>query len=121
MVKTKKSPGEKPETLRDKIARLVVYLSLVVMFILGGLGAFLIYELGHNTADKERTEAQFDALQFVFASIVPVIGTWMGTVMAFYFSKENLEAANRSVKSLIQHISSNEKLASIKSSEVMIK
>jgi hypothetical protein len=107
------------QPLRDKIARLVVYLSLGVMLLLGGLGAYLIHSLDTN---KEINQARFDTMQFIFASLVPVVGTWMGTVMAFYFSKENLEAANRSVNNLINHITtSNEKLASIKSVQVMIK
>ena len=29
--------------------------------------------------------------------LLPVIGVWMGTVMAYYFSKENYEAAARHV------------------------
>jgi hypothetical protein len=32
--------------------------------------------------------------RLVFASTVPLLGTWIGTVLAFYFARENLEAAS---------------------------
>lgn len=34
--------------------------------------------------------------QLVFSSVLPLFGTWVGTVLAFYFARENLEAATQS-------------------------
>lgn len=34
--------------------------------------------------------------RLVFASVVPLFGTWVGTVLAFYFARENLQAATDS-------------------------
>jgi hypothetical protein len=34
--------------------------------------------------------------RLVFASAVPLLGTWVGTVLAFYFARENLQAASES-------------------------
>ncbi|MGY4101253.1 hypothetical protein ACW2Q0_17110 [Nocardia sp. R16R-3T] len=36
------------------------------------------------------------ASQLVFSSVLPLFGTWVGTVLAFYFARENLEAATQS-------------------------
>lgn len=32
--------------------------------------------------------------RLIFASILPLIGTWVGAVLAFYFSRDNLQAAS---------------------------
>src|SRR4051795_729502 len=42
--------------------------------------------------DKDRPEMA----RLVFASAVPLVGTWVGTVLAFYFARENLQAAAES-------------------------
>lgn len=34
----------------------------------------------------------------IFHVLVPLFGTWVGTILAFYFSKENFESANESVR-----------------------
>ena len=38
--------------------------------------------------------------RLVFTSVLPVLGTWVGTVLAFYFARENLEAATKSALDL---------------------
>ncbi|MEV0357750.1 hypothetical protein AB0H71_17005 [Nocardia sp. NPDC050697] len=40
------------------------------------------------------------ASQLVFSSVLPLFGTWVGTVLAFYFARENFEAATRSTLSI---------------------
>ena len=45
--------------------------------------------------------------------LLPVLGTWVGTVIAYYFSKENFESANRSVKEMVKQLTPMEKLKSI--------
>ncbi|MFT3773998.1 MAG: CBS domain-containing protein [Minicystis sp.] len=41
-----------------------------------------------------------DAAKYVFASVVPLFGSWIGTVLAYYFAKDNLAAATSSVATL---------------------
>jgi hypothetical protein len=38
-----------------------------------------------------------EASRMVFTAALPLLGTWVGTVLAFYFAKGNLEAATDSV------------------------
>ena len=48
-------------------------------------------------AINEKDPKQFlETTQYVFGTLLPLIGTWVGTVLAFYFTKENYEAATAS-------------------------
>src|SRR5262245_9265333 len=37
----------------------------------------------------------------ILTMVLPMIGTWVGTVLAFYFAKDNLLAATQSTKELL--------------------
>jgi hypothetical protein len=41
-------------------------------------------------------EGRPEASRLVFTSVLPLLGTWVGTVLAFYFARENFEAATES-------------------------
>jgi hypothetical protein len=53
-----------------------------------------------------------DTAKFVFGAILPLLASWVGTVLAYYYSRENLAAATRSVTDLAQQITSTQRLAS---------
>lgn len=61
-----------------------------------------------------------DDRKWVLSTVLPVLGTWVGTIIAFYFSKENFEAATRSVQSVVTQLTGKELLKSIAASKVMI-
>jgi len=42
-------------------------------------------------------EQRFEATKYVFVADLPLLGSWVGTVLAYYFSQNNLSAATRSV------------------------
>lgn len=44
----------------------------------------------------------------IFQALLPVIATWIGTVIAFYFGAANFEAANKSVRALVEQITNTE-------------
>jgi hypothetical protein len=52
----------------------------------------------------------------IFLTLIPLWGTWMGIVLAFYFSKSNFDAATQAIKEL----SPNEKMAKLPVREYMI-
>jgi hypothetical protein len=58
------------------------------------------------------------AAQMVFTSVVPLLASWVGTVLAYYYSSESMDAATRSVKELMPV---EEKLKAIPVAKVMIK
>jgi hypothetical protein len=41
----------------------------------------------------QNDDSRLETTRFVFAAVVPLIGTWIGTVLAFYFTSDNLKAA----------------------------
>src|SRR4051812_39073052 len=72
---------------RSLIALVVVGSSLLVVLILSGVAI--------GFADNRSAMARL-----VFTSVLPLLGTWVGTVLAFYFARENLEAATDSTLAL---------------------
>ena len=73
-------------------------LAFIVLF-LGMSGVVLLgYIAMDNASDKDRTS------QMVFTAVLPLLGTWVGAVLAYYFSRENLQAGSQTtidaVKSL---------------------
>jgi hypothetical protein len=46
------------------------------------------------------TSQRSDTAQLIFSSVLPLFGTWVGTVLAFYFARDNLRAATESARSL---------------------
>ena len=65
---------------------------------------------------------RIDAVEWktVFTAIIGLVGTWVGTVLAFYFTKENFDAASASTQKLVDSITTKEKLNLIKVKEAMI-
>jgi hypothetical protein len=84
-------------------------------------GIILILLIIFNWSIINCSNDKLDHVKELFALLLPVIGTWVGTVLAFYFTRENFEAANQSIRTLIKQVSSpSEKFKEIKVSEVMI-
>lgn len=69
--------------VRSKLALWVCIAGVV------GICAISIVLLWFST-DASRPEMA----RLVYASVLPLIGTWVGTILAFYFAKENLQAAS---------------------------
>ena len=40
----------------------------------------------------------------IFNIVLPVFASWVGTILAFYFGRENFESANQQVRELVQKI-----------------
>jgi hypothetical protein len=72
-----------------------------------GLTVALIYS---DSAEGSKT---------AFTMLVPLIGTWVGTVLAYYFSGDNFERASNSVSKLVDQVLLD-KLKSIPVKEAMI-
>jgi hypothetical protein len=101
---------------QEKVATTVSWVVLTGTCLLGVLGM----SIAIVAICKDKFDNAKEVLQILFATILPLFGTWIGTILAFYFSKENLAAANRTVEQLVNTITSDKKLASIKARDVMI-
>lgn len=64
--------------------------------------------------------AKFVEWDTAFTAIIGLVGTWVGTVLAFYFSKENFDAASASTQKLVDSITTKDKLSTTKASSAMI-
>lgn len=88
-----------PSPERSRIAEIVAAFSLAGVTIISAV--VLIRDHTPDTA------------KYVFAAVFPLLGSWMGTVLAFYFSRDNLAAATQSVKDLTQAVTGAEKLKTL--------
>lgn len=61
-----------------------------------------------------------DDMTFVGQTLMPLWGTWIGTVLAFYFGKNNFEAATKSYRDVIKSLTPDEKIAQIPVKDAMI-
>ncbi len=53
--------------------------------------------IGAILVDKENTMT-------IFNVVLPVLASWVGTILAFYFGRENFESANRQVRDMVERL-----------------
>jgi len=98
---------------RDYIGISMIVLSAAILITL------IVFAGIHIAYDKKNG---FENVKELFGILLPVIGTWIGTVLAYYFSKENFEAASKSVSAMVSQVTStDEKLQELKVSDIMLK
>jgi hypothetical protein len=62
----------------------------------GIAGVLITSTVAIGFAGSDRAETS----RLVFSAVLPLFGTWVGTVLAFYFARENFEAATESTLAL---------------------
>ncbi len=75
---------------RGQLAFWIVVLSVVGIALISVAALLLATDAGRP-----------EMARLVFTSILPLLGTWVGTVLAFYFARENLAAATESTAALV--------------------
>lgn len=98
---------------RSKIGIHVTYFALTVTALVA-LTAILIALTGHDP-DKN-----FAYVKDVLTIVLPLLGTWVGTVLAFYFSRENFVAAANQTADLVRQFTPEQRLQSIPVTKVML-
>lgn len=98
---------------REKIAK------TVTIFVISFTGVIVLATviIVLNETDSTTRYAHF---KDIISILLPLWGTWIGTVLAYYFSKDNFESANRSVQQIVDKLSTEKKLATVKARDVMI-
>ncbi len=99
-------PAPTDNKVREFLALTVSLVSLAGVI---ALGIAVIWKDQQNGPAKD-----------VLTIVLPLFGTWVGTVLAFYFSKENFESAARSVSNMAKEISAKGNLKSIGVRDKMI-
>jgi hypothetical protein len=103
----------------DQESSLEVSSRRFLTFLVVSLSVVGIVTLGIFSISSGSETDRFDRIKFVTATILPVLASWVGTIMAFYFSKENFMAATQSVAELTKSITGAEKLKSISVADKM--
>jgi hypothetical protein len=103
---------------RSKLARTMTtgaiwFLVAVATVTLIGAAIYSLTEKPNASAQeaKDRATFFFDIAKYILATILPVVAGWVGTVLAFYYGKENFEAGTKSVTTAAQALTSKDKLA----------
>lgn len=89
---------------------------IFVFVVTGALGVVAIV----TAVIPAQQETTFRGIKDILGILLPVISAWAGTVFAFFFGRENFEAATRSSATLIRQLTTQEKLRSIIFRDVMI-
>jgi hypothetical protein len=72
-------------------------------------------------ANPANASGAYQSIKDLFSIVLPLLGTWVGTILAFYFSQTNFDAATKNTIQLHQQFtSSEEKLKSIKITDKML-
>jgi hypothetical protein len=96
---------------RSKIGRHIVYWALGAVTILG-VAAMI-------TVAKAKAPESFSQVKDILALLLPVIGAWVGTVLAFYFSRENYQTATENNAAML-NLTMEERLKRISAEDAMI-
>ena len=91
---------------RQFLAGFVTIASIFAVLVLAGLSIFA----------KNKDQAKD-----ILSTVLPLLGTWVGTVLAYYFSRDNFEAASRSVEKFVKQATASEKLAATLARDKWIK
>ena len=113
--------SEPDSTFRVTLAKTVTTWALVAILAIAGL---IIVVAGINAIHipgKEERDQFFDIAKYVLGVLLPVIGAWVGTVLAFYFGQVNFEAASKSAANLVRQLSPREKLQAEPAGHAMMK
>ncbi|SEB77086.1 hypothetical protein [Rhodococcus koreensis] len=80
-----KQPKYGNTRFRDQLAFWIILPSFAGILAISVL--MVIYAAPDNREEVAR---------LVFSAVLPLFGTWVGTVLAFYFARDNFEAASES-------------------------
>jgi len=105
---------------RADIGKNVIYFSLATVGILGLAAISAAVFLGDGDKDVGIADKRFALVRDTFTMLLPVLGTWVGTMLAFYFSRENFAEAAKQTANLVKQLSPEQKLEQIPVVEAMI-
>lgn len=91
----------------------------IILWALGAITLLGTFALGASAYSSSNTAA-FGQIKDILGMLLPVLGTWVGTVLAFYFSKENFVAAAEQTNALVRQLTPDQKLQAIPVDQTMI-
>ncbi len=98
----------------DIITRRSIGIGITAIILLGTVAIAVIALVMFWGNDREK------GLAFIGQSLLPLWGTWIGTVLVFFFSRENFDAASKSYQAIINKLTPEEKMAKLNVKDVML-
>lgn len=92
-----RDPTQAEMIARANIGKNVIYFSLGTV---GALGIAAIVSTYFVSGEPDKVKEKYNLIRDTFTLLLPVLGTWVGTVLAFYFSRENFAEAASFMKQL---------------------
>ncbi len=83
---------------RNLIAKIILYGSGIILSVIVVLVVLIAYD------KSTKPDTAVSIVKEVFNALLPVVASWVGTVIAFYFGKENFESASRQLNSMVSKI-----------------
>src|ERR1043166_6835732 len=90
---------------RVALAKTVTALALIAILAIASFIILVAAISALYQPSPEKMEKFFDISKYVLGVLLPVIGAWVGTVLAFYFGQVNFEAASKSAANLVRQLS----------------
>jgi hypothetical protein len=69
-----------------------------------GLGLLSLLIIGYEIIKLAGEKDKFESSKWVFNAIIPLIASWIGTILAFHFGRENYEAATKNALALNKEV-----------------
>ena len=92
---------------RFNLSKIIIFTSLSLLLL---VSLFALFSKDSSVSSET-----------IFTAVIGLVGTWVGTILAFYFSKDNFEAANKATQDLVSQITGEQKLKSIPVEDAMIR
>ncbi len=96
--------------IRERLTKFITY-SVIAVTIIIAIAAILMSLFG---------KMESNGLDYVAKTLVPLWATWIGTVLAFYFGKSNFDTATKSYETIINKLTSEERLSQTSIADMMI-
>jgi hypothetical protein len=85
-------------SFRAKLGARLVFWTTIALSVLAA-----IIMIGAAIAQHEgEKDSVLRTAQLLLSTLLPLFGTWVGTVLAFYYTKENFEAASKNTLDLVR-------------------
>ncbi|MGE0635796.1 MAG: hypothetical protein AB7G44_07260 [Bacteroidia bacterium] len=98
---------------RDTLAKFITLFTFLLLFVI-----LIFYFI--SVCDTCPSDKLKDFQAFV-GTLLPLLGTWMGAVITFYFTRENFKTTTESMNDMVKSITQEEKLEEVKVMDVMVK
>lgn len=96
------APGS--DSMRDRIAPIVLGVGSIAIAVLA-VGVIVAFsQVAHRDPNSEIAKKFDTLLMGIFTAVLPVFATWVGTVIAFYFTNESFRQAAQSAREAAQGV-----------------